>query len=128
MCPLLAQAGAAVTVHDLVAVDNARRIYPELSYAASPVAAATDVDAIVLLTEWPQFTGLDPDRFAAVVRRKVVVDGRHALDATHWRRSGWTYRAPGRPAKGIATTVPEPRSSQEELSEATQMTACRAGQ
>jgi hypothetical protein len=31
------------------------------------------------------------------VRRRAVVDARHALDAAAWRACGWDYRAPGRP-------------------------------
>jgi hypothetical protein len=33
------------------------------------------------------------------------VDARHALDADAWRAHGWDYRAPGRPAAGLAAAV-----------------------
>jgi len=93
----LQRAGAHVTVFDPVAMDNARRSYPQLRYAGSALSAAADADVVVLLTEWTQFREVDPAVLGGVVRQRQVVDGRHALDPLAWRAAGWTYRALGRP-------------------------------
>jgi len=93
---LLQQSGAVVTVYDPEAMDNARRAYPQLSYADSAMEAARDADVVVLLTEWTQFRQVDPAALARVVSRLRIVDGRHALDAAAWRACGWEYRALGR--------------------------------
>ncbi|GAA2849066.1 UDP-glucose 6-dehydrogenase [Actinoplanes cyaneus] len=90
--------GAVVTVFDPAALDNARRVHPELGYATSALDAARDADVVVLLTEWNEFREISPSAMAAVVRRTRIVDGRHALVPAHWAAAGWDYRALGRPA------------------------------
>jgi UDPglucose 6-dehydrogenase len=93
----LHRAGADVTVYDPAAMDNARRDYPELSYAESALAAATGAVAVLHLTEWPEFVAMDPSALADVVSKRNILDGRNALDASLWRAAGWHYRALGRP-------------------------------
>jgi UDPglucose 6-dehydrogenase len=90
--------GAEVRVYDPQAMDNARRAYPELTYAEGVMEAAEGADIVALLTEWEQFRAIDPERLGAVVASRVVVDGRDALDAEAWTAAGWDYRALGRPA------------------------------
>jgi UDPglucose 6-dehydrogenase len=89
--------GAEVTVYDPAALHNARRDYPNLAYAESAAEAARDADVVLHLTEWHEFTEMDPDHLSVVVRHKRIVDGRNALDAERWRSAGWVYRALGRP-------------------------------
>ncbi|WP_194908937.1 UDP-glucose dehydrogenase family protein [Catenulispora rubra] len=89
--------GAQVTVYDPKATDNARKMYPTLSYADSAMEAADQADVILHLTEWQEFRDLDPVAVRTQVRQTRIIDGRNALDATAWRSAGWTYRALGRP-------------------------------
>ncbi|SDC39269.1 UDPglucose 6-dehydrogenase [Geodermatophilus telluris] len=88
--------GAVVRVTDPAAVDNARRLWPQLDYAPTPEEAAAGADAVLVLTEWKQYRELDPEGFGRVVRQKRVLDGRNALDREAWTAAGWTYRALGR--------------------------------
>ncbi|MEU0964644.1 UDP binding domain-containing protein [Streptomyces sp. NPDC005917] len=53
--------GARVTVFDPVAMDNARRVHPELEYGTDVLQAAAGADVVVLLTEWAQFREIDPE-------------------------------------------------------------------
>jgi len=89
--------GADVVVTDPAAVENARRIWPELHFADTAEAACTRADAVLLLTEWAVYRELDPVALGAIVRGRTVLDGRNALDPARWRAAGWTYRALGRP-------------------------------
>lgn len=85
--------GAAVNVYDPKALENARRLFPTLNYAVSVAEACEGADAVLVLTEWPEFTSLDPDDLADRVRARVVVDGRNCLDAERWKQAGWrVYR------------------------------------
>jgi UDPglucose 6-dehydrogenase len=93
----LARLGATVTVYDPAAMDNARRVHPELNYAGSAIEAGRDADVVVLMTEWTEFRQIDPEVLGSVVSRRRMVDGRHALDPVAWRAAGWEYRALGRP-------------------------------
>jgi UDPglucose 6-dehydrogenase len=88
--------GAAVNVYDPKALDNAQRLFPTLSYAASVEEACERADAVLVLTEWQQFVDLDPEALAAHVRARVIVDGRTCIDAARWREAGWkVYRLGG---------------------------------
>ena len=89
--------GAQVVVYDPAALDNARRDYPDLTYAETALEAARDADVLLHLTEWREFRDMDPRVFDGVVRQKSIVDGRNALDPDLWRSAGWRYRALGRP-------------------------------
>jgi UDPglucose 6-dehydrogenase len=89
--------GAQVVVYDPQAVENARRVHPELSYAASREDALQGADVVFLLTEWDEFKGMHPDDAAGLVAQRNIVDGRNVLDPGTWRSAGWAYRALGRP-------------------------------
>jgi UDPglucose 6-dehydrogenase len=91
------RAGGTVTVYDPAAMDNARRLHPELLYADSAPEAAEGADVVLHLTEWREFRDMDPSALSDVVRERRIVDGRNALDPALWRDAGWTYRALGRP-------------------------------
>jgi UDPglucose 6-dehydrogenase len=95
---MLYQAGALVTVYDPEAMNNARRSYPELSYADCLADAVKGADVVALLTEWQEFREADPDDLGALVAHRRIVDGRHALDSEDFRSKGWEFRALGRPA------------------------------
>jgi UDPglucose 6-dehydrogenase len=90
--------GAVVVVTDPAAIDNARRLWPQLDYAETPEQAADRADAVLVLTEWRQYRALDPVEFGRVVAQRRVLDGRNALDRERWETAGWTYRALGRRA------------------------------
>jgi UDPglucose 6-dehydrogenase len=90
--------GAVVRLTDPAAVENSRRLWPQLDYADTPEEAAAGADAVLVLTEWAQYRELDPVAFGRVVRQKRVLDGRNALDREAWTAAGWTYRALGRRA------------------------------
>ena len=89
--------GAAVTVYDPEAMDNARALFPTLGFADSVVEACERADVVLLLTEWDEFKQLDPVALSPVVAQRRIIDGRNVLDAERWRVAGWTYRAMGRP-------------------------------
>ena len=90
-------AGAQVVVYDPAAVENARRAYPQLSYADSALSAARDADLVLLLTEWTEFRQMDPAVLADVVAGRRIVDARNVLDPAQWRAAGWNHRSLGRP-------------------------------
>ena len=62
--------------------------------------ALADVDAAMLVTEWPQLEDVDWTAAAAGAQRTppVFVDGRNMLDPKSMRDAGWVYEGTGRPA------------------------------
>jgi UDPglucose 6-dehydrogenase len=90
--------GANVTVTDPAAIENARRIHPQLTYVADRDEALSGADAVVLVTEWDEYRRqLDPAHASSLATGRVVVDGRNGLDAAAWRAAGWMYYGMGRP-------------------------------
>src|ERR1700739_4610591 len=89
--------GAAVSVYDPKALENAQRLFPTLNYAVSVEEACERADAVLVLTEWRQFVDLDPDDLADGVRARVIVDGRNCLDVARWRQAGWRLFRLGAP-------------------------------
>lgn len=102
---LCAALGARVTVHDPLAIDNARRSHPQLRYERDVMRAARGADVVLHLTEWAEYRDLDPVAMGRVVRHRRIIDGRHGLDAERWSRAGWNYRAFGRPLASTAFDV-----------------------
>ena len=88
--------GADVSVYDPQAMDNARKVFPTLSYATSAQEALEGADVVVLATEWQEFRDLDPVTAAGIVTAPVIIDGRNVLDVDKWKSAGWTIHALGR--------------------------------
>jgi UDPglucose 6-dehydrogenase len=89
--------GAQVSVTDPRALDHARKKWPELSLAVTVEEALRGAEVVLLLTEWPEYVGLDPVETARLVAVPRIIDGRNCLDPAQWRAAGWAYRALGRP-------------------------------
>ncbi|UZN02944.1 UDP-glucose dehydrogenase family protein [Cellulomonas sp. S1-8] len=88
--------GAQVTVFDPEAGDTARRAFPTLGYGTSVDEAVEDCDVLLVLTEWDQFVGADPQRLAGLARSPRVIDARGKLPAADWRAAGWHFTGLGR--------------------------------
>jgi hypothetical protein len=70
----------------------------------SPYDAAARADAVVVVTEWPEYKTLDPVILAEVMRGRLVVDGRNALDRDEFESGGLVHAAFGRPLRWITLT------------------------
>ncbi|MDR1431768.1 MAG: UDP-glucose/GDP-mannose dehydrogenase family protein [Propionibacteriaceae bacterium] len=88
--------GVGVVATDPQAIGNARRLHPQLDFAATAEEAVDGAEVVVLVTEWRQYRDFDPKLAHALVARPVVIDGRNCLDADRWRDAGWTYLGMGR--------------------------------
>ena len=89
-------AGASVRVYDPQGMDNARKVFPTLDYAASLEDALTGAELVILATEWQEFKEMDPVWAAKLVERQVLIDGRNVLPVAEWQNAGWQLRALGR--------------------------------
>jgi UDPglucose 6-dehydrogenase len=69
---------------------------PAMSVAEDPYVAAKDVDAIVILTEWPEFRTLDWPQLAAMAGTPTLVDTRNLIDPDVAVRAGFRWIGLGR--------------------------------
>lgn len=88
--------GAAVSAYDPVCMEVARPLMPGVEFADSAIAAVTGADAIVLVTEWPEFAQLDWQQVGAAVAAKVLVDGRNFIEGEKASAAGFIYEGIGR--------------------------------
>ncbi|MHC1560694.1 UDP-glucose dehydrogenase family protein [Actinomycetospora sp. C-140] len=104
---LLRQAGAELVAYDPALVadpDNPDKTVPGMvngeidgvPVVSDPVEAAQGAEALVVLTEWPQFRQLDWSAMAGVMKQPTVVDTRNLLDPATLRRAGLTGIGLGR--------------------------------
>ena len=92
----LSLAGAAVTVYDPEGMDNAKKVFPTLDYAANTDDALREAELVILATEWKQFKELDPQQAGQLVDNKHIIDGRNVLPVEDWQQAGWKVEALGR--------------------------------
>lgn len=85
--------GAWVRVHDPVALNRARRECPDLQvqYCERAEDVFDGADAVVLVTEWPEYRELPWERLAALMRVPLVFDGRNFLDPERLARAGFRH-------------------------------------
>ena len=82
--------GAQVTVYDPMAMGSAVEVSPELAYADSPLEAARQADAVLVVTAWPQFADITPRAAQDVTASMTIVDVCQGIDNDLWREAGWT--------------------------------------
>jgi UDPglucose 6-dehydrogenase len=88
--------GAQVSAYDPIAEQAARALMPELDYASSALDALAGADAVILVTEWPEFMELDWAQVAEGMSGTLLIDGRNVLDGDDVRAAGLTYEGIGR--------------------------------
>jgi UDPglucose 6-dehydrogenase len=88
--------GAEVVAYDPVAAGRAAELLGSVEMAGSAMAALEGADAVVLVTEWPEFAELDWAAAAERMARPVIVDGRNYLDPEKLVAAGFQYEGIGR--------------------------------
>ncbi|MBB2487667.1 UDP-glucose/GDP-mannose dehydrogenase family protein [Mitsuaria sp. WAJ17] len=101
--------GAQVQAYDPMAGAAALEALGELpgfQLAGSALEALQQADALLLVTDWPQFAALPGEALRARLRGALVLDGRNALDGPQLAAAGLQYRGIGRAvAKAVVPPV-----------------------
>jgi UDPglucose 6-dehydrogenase len=93
----LHELGVEVVATDPEAAEKTAAANPWLTIADGAIEAARDADAVVLATEWPAYVTIDLASIRAVMRGRVLVDARNALDPEKVATAGLDYYGIGRP-------------------------------
>ncbi|MEU6212758.1 nucleotide sugar dehydrogenase [Streptomyces sp. NPDC047023] len=88
------RAGAEIRVHDPSVNDLVRRHYPKLTVVDAPAEALAGAGVLIVATDWPRYTALDPASLADSTTR-TVIDARRCLDPDRWRAAGWEHQRLG---------------------------------
>lgn len=88
-----------VVAYDPAAMDRAKQeLGPEsVTFAPSAYDAARQADALLVLTDWEEFTALDFDRLKKELRHPILIDGRNLYSLEEMERRGFNYVSVGRP-------------------------------
>ncbi len=88
--------GARVSAYDPIAEDEARKLMIGVEFADSALEATKGADAVILVTEWPEFSGLDWQEVAERMSGRLVIDGRNFIDPEAVASAGFAYEGVGR--------------------------------
>ncbi|MCA1849694.1 MAG: UDP-glucose 6-dehydrogenase, partial [Acidobacteria bacterium] len=92
----LLERGATVRAYDPVAMEEARKILPDIQYTDDEYAAVEGADVLVFMTEWNQFRALDMERVHSLMRTPKVADLRNIYEPGVIRELGFDYVGVGR--------------------------------
>ena len=94
----LIQMGVRVRAYDPIAMSACREQHPDLRicYCNDALSAAEHADALVLVTEWPEFAGLNLRQLASRMNKAVLIDGRTLFHPEKAREAGFEYAGIGR--------------------------------
>lgn len=88
----LVEAGAKVKVYDPVAMNECRRrIGDKVEYGIDMYDAATDADALLMVTEWKEFRMPALASLKRLMREPVIIDGRNIYDPAYLKENGFIY-------------------------------------
>lgn len=105
---LLAE-GAQLRAYDQKAMDKTAALFPQVEFCREPHDVARDADALLVLTEWPEFRHLDWARISDSMSRPLLLDGRNLLDPATMIEHGFEYHSFGRSLeKAMRQFVPAP--------------------
>lgn len=92
----LVEAGAEVFAYDPIAIEEAKKHIPhKITYVEDAYSALKDSDALILLTEWPEFRIPDWEEVKNCMRNPVVLDGRNIYSGSSLRDQGFHYEGIG---------------------------------
>lgn len=94
----LLQLGARIRAYDPVAMQACKAQYPDLriTYCDDALSVADKADALVLVTEWPEFRDLTLSALVQRMSHAVLIDGRNLFAPDDARRAGFDYTGIGR--------------------------------
>lgn len=100
--PSLKGEGAVIRAYDPEGKKEAEKLLPEVTWAQDPYDAVEGADAVVVLTEWNEFRGLDLDRIRDLVAHPRIIDLRNIFNPAEVAQRGFSYTSIGRPHVGPA--------------------------
>lgn len=93
---LLRNEGAKIIAYDPQAMENAKKIVPEITYANDAYEVAKGADVLIIVTEWNEFKELDLKKIAVEMNTPNIVDGRNIYDPAVLKKIGFNSIGVGR--------------------------------
>ena len=93
----LLEAGCTIKAYDPEAMPNVQALLGDsVQFCKNPYEALEDADALLIVTEWPQFRTPDFEKMDSLLKNKVIFDGRNLYELSQMKELGYTYYSIGR--------------------------------
>lgn len=93
----LLKKGAKIKAHDPQAEENARKVFGDsIEYYDNEYKVLKDIDALVILTEWNQYRGLDLEIAKKLMKGNRILDARNLLNKDEAIKLGFKYEGVGK--------------------------------
>ena len=93
----LLELGASVSAYDPEAMGHVKQLMGDkITFTKNPYEALEGADALLIVTEWPQFRTPDFERMDSLLKNKVIFDGRNLYELNQMQELGYTYYSIGR--------------------------------
>jgi len=94
---MLQAEGAKVKAYDPKAMEHAKELLPEVEFCKSAYNAIKGCDALLIATEWPEFTKLSLTKIKKLLKHPIIIDARNIYDPKKMKKLGFKYFDIGRP-------------------------------
>ncbi|MCX8082116.1 MAG: UDP-glucose/GDP-mannose dehydrogenase family protein [bacterium] len=92
----LLKEGAIIRCYDPKAMENMKKIFPDIVYHQTPYGCVKDSSLVILLTEWNEFKNLDYEQIKISMKTPYLIDGRNFLNREKLKKLGFIYKGIGR--------------------------------
>ena len=92
----LQKEGAKIKAFDPVAMQEAKKIMPDILFCNDTYEVAKDSDALIFITEWNQFRSLDLAKIKSLLKEPIVIDLRNIYEPDKMKEYGFKYYCVGR--------------------------------
>jgi len=99
--PALQSAGATIRAYDPEGMDEAKDLLANIIWCENSYETMQGSDALVIITEWNAFRGLDFERVKNLLRKPILVDLRNIYNPDDMVKIGINYHCLGRPSKKV---------------------------
>jgi UDPglucose 6-dehydrogenase len=93
----LQEKSAGIRAYDPASMNNAKKIFPDITYCTDAYDACKGADAVIIVTEWNQFRNLDMKRLLNLLKEPYFFDLRNIYDPVKMKSLGFKYYSLGRP-------------------------------
>ena len=96
MLEALEREGALIRAYDPVALESMRKKFPEIDYHDNWETAVAGAEAVVIMTEWNEFRGMDLEDLGKRLSKRIILDTRNIFRPLELKRLGFRYQNVGR--------------------------------
>lgn len=93
---ILLKEGARIKCYDPLAIENTKKILPDIAYCNDEYETAQKSDALVIVTEWNQFRNLNLLKIKKILKNPILIDLKNLYEPTKMKELGFIYEGVGR--------------------------------